>query len=1235
MISFSDNKFVNIKTKIFILICFWSFSLQLYGQDFPKFTFTRNHNTYSFPNKSLFHIMRDSKGFFWVSTYDGLCRWDGKNTKVYRTNTNDSNTILSNSVSMTTEDKEGNIWINHGMGISLLKNNTFTNFEYKYNDTTSNPFGYVRLAPNGEVFIASSDLKSLYKLNPQNAKFENTGLKGNPDDDTHPKFSKDIIGHLSEPQWDGSIYLYSIHGLFKFDPNTNNRQRIVKSDAYEVLYLFKDHQGLIWYGEWNGGLSIINEITKEKINVFNNKRVSHITELKDHKGKYWILCSESTTGSIYIVDPVTKKYTSQVLTIDNETNSTLYPGFLLQGYDGSIYITSAEGLLEAKPLRQAITNEYVYERGKPFDIFYDGLVRCGLQMANGNSIFGILGFNGIRVYDKNYKLTKTIKKYSFQGKQYDLDVREMLEIAPNKVVLLGASGMALYENDKITPVHYSPKSMEFPNNEINVLRNMVSINSDEYWIRTNEGQIRKYNLKAKTFSPIRLHADLDKKKELPSLLNLTKDKEGNIWTLSNFQIFKYDSLKNIFIHQSHINANNKKVKAIYDIFFDDFGNLWITGEGGLICHHLSDQKEIHYSLANKLHTNITRKITQDHQKNLWVLTSIGLTQINPKTGMVKHLTCEDGLPLSTTENSVPFFVDSINTLNVGYTGVITRISIDQFNVIPTIKPTVVISEVEGNGGSLVYKINENSQKTIDLSFEDFPVNILFNIIDYTTKADRKYFYRYTGGDTTWIECNEGIVPINTIEPGDYTVEVRGKVNSLFSNIDTVHFTIIAKWYQTSTFKYGSILGILSIISLLIRWRFKTEKEKQRQEIEIQRLAAEQYKNQYELSRISHYFSNSLKDINNENDVLWDVAKNLIGQLNYADCMIYLWNDDRSKLIQKAGYGPKGSIEEIDKQVFDVVLGQGVVGYVAETKESVLIKDTRLDARYRVDEMVRLSEICVPILLDGEVIGIIDAEHPEVDHFTQNDIQILSTIAANISVKLTELKTKTELESNKKELATTIEDLKGAQLDALRSQMNPHFIFNSLNSIENFILKNEKIIASEYLGKFSKLIRNILDNSKSEQIPIAKEIETLKLYIELERLRTGDAFDVLYDIPDDIIEDNINIPPMLMQPHVENAILHGIKHLEDKRGRLNISMTINNNDYLEYTLQDNGIGRAKSKAQKTYRNHEHKSYGIDITQNRIDLYNQRNNIEITFFVEDLYDSNLIACGTKVVVLIPII
>jgi LytS/YehU family sensor histidine kinase len=351
-------------------------------------------------------------------------------------------------------------------------------------------------------------------------------------------------------------------------------------------------------------------------------------------------------------------------------------------------------------------------------------------------------------------------------------------------------------------------------------------------------------------------------------------------------------------------------------------------------------------------------------------------------------------------------------------------------------------------------------------------------------------------------------------------------------------------------------------------------------------------------------------------------------------MIYLWNHDKTKLIQKAGFGPKGSIEELDKQVFDVVLGQGVVGFVADTKQSVLIKDTRQDPRYRVDEMERLSEICVPIMQDDNLIGVIDAEHHEVNHFTDFDLQILQTIATNIAIKLNDLEIKKELHTNKKELAVTLENLKGAQLDALRSQMNPHFIFNSLNSIENYILKNERMLASEYLGKFSKLIRNILENSKAEKIPLQREIETLKLYIELERLRLSNKFEVYYNISNDVLEDNIIIPPMLMQPHVENAILHGIRYLDERKGRLTISMIITHDECLEYTLQDNGIGRAKSSEMKTYNNYEHKSYGIDITKNRIDLFNQKNNVNISYNIEDLYDIDNNSIGTKVTILIPL-
>jgi len=103
-------------------------------------------------------------------------------------------------------------------------------------------------------------------------------------------------------------------------------------------------------------------------------------------------------------------------------------------------------------------------------------------------------------------------------------------------------------------------------------------------------------------------------------------------------------------------------------------------------------------------------------------------------------------------------------------------------------------------------------------------------------------------------------------------------------------------------------------------------------------------------------------------------------MNYVDCMIYLWNKNKTKMIQKASYGPKGDPQAISSSLFDVSPGQGVVGHVMITKEPLLIQDTRLDPRYRVDDISRLSELCVPIVHNNELIGIIDSEHHNANHF---------------------------------------------------------------------------------------------------------------------------------------------------------------------------------------------------------------------------------------------------------------
>ncbi|SHH90603.1 Histidine kinase [Chryseolinea serpens] len=176
-----------------------------------------------------------------------------------------------------------------------------------------------------------------------------------------------------------------------------------------------------------------------------------------------------------------------------------------------------------------------------------------------------------------------------------------------------------------------------------------------------------------------------------------------------------------------------------------------------------------------------------------------------------------------------------------------------------------------------------------------------------------------------------------------------------------------------------------------------------------------------------------------------------------------------------------------------------------------------------------------------------------------------------------------------------------QTQILRSQMNPHFIFNSLNSIENFIMQNDKRQASDYLSKFSILIRGILDSSMNEIVPFMKDIEALKLYIELEQLRFNDKFKLALHIDPVLAGGDYRVPSLLIQPYVENAILHGLAPSEEPDLYLTI-IAVLQDDQIRYTIQDNGVGIAQSKEYNTQNKPHHKSVGLKITAERIRMFN---------------------------------
>jgi len=198
------------------------------------------------------------------------------------------------------------------------------------------------------------------------------------------------------------------------------------------------------------------------------------------------------------------------------------------------------------------------------------------------------------------------------------------------------------------------------------------------------------------------------------------------------------------------------------------------------------------------------------------------------------------------------------------------------------------------------------------------------------------------------------------------------------------------------------------------------------------------------------------------------------------------------------------------------------------------------------------------------------------------------------------------------------------LKSLRSQMNPHFIFNALNSVNSFIASNDERTANRYLTDFSKLMRSVLENSEEDFIPLSKEIELLQLYTKLEHFRFQDKFDYNIIIDEAINVDDFLIPPMLLQPYIENAVWHGLRYKEAK-GLLQISLHTYVDDKVQIVIEDNGVGREKSKALKTDHQKNQNSKGMGNIKKRVAILNEMYADKVDVFIEDIVGNG----GTKVV------
>lgn len=208
-----------------------------------------------------------------------------------------------------------------------------------------------------------------------------------------------------------------------------------------------------------------------------------------------------------------------------------------------------------------------------------------------------------------------------------------------------------------------------------------------------------------------------------------------------------------------------------------------------------------------------------------------------------------------------------------------------------------------------------------------------------------------------------------------------------------------------------------------------------------------------------------------------------------------------------------------------------------------------------------------------------------------------------------------------------------EMKALRAQMNPHFIFNCLNSIYHFMSKKDTAQASKYLIKFSNLIRSILENSLHQEVALKEDLEALELYIQLEQMRLDNKFDYELIIAAEIDINSIYVPPLIMQPFVENSIWHGLSN-KASAGKIKIDISLES-QMLKYVLEDNGTDEITSSDLPEIQKLKKSSIGIAATKERLDLVNKKNNSQANFLMIDLRDEKNSYCGKRIELKLPIL
>ncbi len=928
-------------------------------------------------------LTKDHKNNMWFGSYNGLNKHEGTSINVYNKSGKDAASLSSKEVHAVFVDRLGFIWAGTTGGLDKLDPILGIIHHYQIKDVSKpdDQIGYIISIfqdDRDDIWVVTE--AGIFVINYTSGKY----YRVNDTEKNGKSIPDNSVLYKGTVKTNAGIWMFASGYMIFFDfksrefihqyNNLNNKKVFnlregnnlnAKSelciDDNENLYFIFNHSVLMKYN-----------IATDKLDSFHfnfptNAWNCCYSLAADHKGNVWI---GFRYGGLLYFDHLSNQFTPIRNTGVNSLIQSDYVYSLCEDYLKRMWVTTNNGIFIINYYDSIVQQKYLSNKEEFININYKAAI---ISQDDRGYIYAPFFAGGLFRYDifgetpDFYAAANRAHKNSDYGYVY-VDEKNKVHVSSNEAMMEAhtmANGFKL-----TTP---TAKMYQLVSAKPASVAWVFNHNSNAVYFKKSNGIIYYFNgtdsleqIISQGFSrQACVSADS------ASLYYLTYDGDiakRNLHTLKTDTLFLYKKLR----------ALNFAYANTRDIADDGLGNIWVTSQNGLIKYNLQSNQVFIFTTADGLLHDFSFTLCADSKRRLWVGSMGGINLYDAQSNTFVNVFPEApdkqsnyfGSSLEAQDEHI-YFLFGAKLVNVNPDAFLNQALAERL---------LQLDEVQVNGNA----INFTANSLASLSYKENRIYFRFGLLEFAEPGKVKYQYWLKGLDTNWVSLNNNSsVTFNALPPGKYTLHVKAfdvygkEVNKML----IISFNIKLPFWKQWWFITCCIVLFVAGLFFSIKWREKNYKVLEAGKTRLQKLMAEKYKTQFESEQISSFFTTSLMNKNDIDDVLWDVAKNLIGKLGFVDCMIYLWNDDKTKMIQKAGYGPKGSLEELKKKHFDVLPGQGVVGAVMQSGEAVLISDTTIDQRYRVDDFKRMSELCVPIKYNEQLIGVIDSEHHEKT-FTQ-------------------------------------------------------------------------------------------------------------------------------------------------------------------------------------------------------------------------------------------------------------